>query len=99
MSMRWDEVRTSFPTQWVVAEALKAHSEEHRRVVEELSILAAFPRSADAMRRQLEIHRAEPSREVLIAFTGWEKLEIEEILMAGIRSAGSERTVVSGMER
>ncbi len=86
--MRWDEVRTSFPKQWVVAEALKAHSEEHRRVVEDLAVLAAFARSGDAMRRQLEIHRAEPSREILMAFTGWEKLEIEEILWAGVRRAG-----------
>lgn len=86
--MKWDEVRTSFPQTWIVAEALKAHSEQHRRVVEDLAVLAAFPRSADAMRRQLEIHRAEPGREVLIAFTGWETLEIEEILWAGTRRAG-----------
>jgi hypothetical protein len=86
--MRWDEIRTSYPEQWVVAEALKAHSEENRRVVEDLAVLAAFPQSSNAMRRQLEIHRAEPEREVLIAFTGWEKLEIEEILWAGIRRAG-----------
>jgi hypothetical protein len=85
--MKWAEVRTSFPTQWVVAESLKAHSEDHQRVVEDLAVLAAFPGSGDAMRRQLEIHRAEPAREVLIAFTGWEKLEIEEILWAGIRRA------------
>lgn len=86
--MRWDEVRASFPEQWVVAEALKSHGEEHTRVVEDLAVLAAFPGSGEAMRRQLEIRRAEPSREVLIAFTGWEKLEIEEILWAGIRRAG-----------
>jgi hypothetical protein len=86
--MRWDEVRVSFPGQWVVAEALKSHGEEHTRVVEDLAVLAAFPGSGEAMRRQLEIRRAEPSREGLVAFTGWEKLEIEEILWAGIRRAG-----------
>ena len=90
--MRWDEVRTSFPKQWVVAEALKAHSEENRRVVEDLAVLAVFSGSADAMRKQLEIHRAEPSREVLMAFTGWERLEIEEILWASMRSAESQWT-------
>ncbi|MFN7973017.1 MAG: hypothetical protein U0166_11820 [Acidobacteriota bacterium] len=86
--MRWDEVRAIFPGQWVVAEALKAHSEEHRRIVEDLAVLAAFAQPGDAMRRQLEIHRAEPAREVLMAFTGWERLEIEEILWAGIRMTG-----------
>ncbi len=86
--MRWDEVRVNFPGQWVVAEVLKSHGEAHTRVVEDLAVLAAFPGSGEAMRRQLEIRRAEPSRHVLIAFTGWEKLEIEEILWAGIRRAG-----------
>ncbi len=86
--MTWDEVRTSFPSQWVVAESLRARSEGSRRIVEDLAVLAAFSDSRDAMRRQLEIHRAEPRREVLFAFTGWESLEIEEILWAGIRGAG-----------
>lgn len=85
--MRWDEVRASFPEQWVVAEALEAHSLGGRRVVEDLAVLAAFPQSGSAMRRQLEVHRSEPAREVLVAFTGWEKLEIEESHWAGIRRA------------
>ena len=86
--MRWEEVRESFPAQWVVAEALRGHSEGHRRVVEDLAVLDAFPRSGEAMRRQLEIQRAEPGREVLVAFTGWEKLDIEEVTWAGIRRVG-----------
>lgn len=86
--MTWDEVRARFPEQWLVVEALRAHSEGHHRVVEDLAVLATFPHSGDAMRRQLEIHRAEPAREVLIAFAGWEKLDIEEITWAGIRRAG-----------
>lgn len=85
--MRWDEVRTSFPEQWVVVEALEAHSFGGKRVIEDLAVLAAFPQSGRAMRRQLEIHRAQPACEVLAAFTGWRNLEIEEIHWAGIRRA------------
>lgn len=88
--MTWNEVRTRFPQQWVVAEAISAHTdaETHRRVVEELSVLAAFSDPGEAQRKQLGLHRSDRGREILLAFTGWETLEIEEVLWAGVRRAG-----------
>ena len=35
--MKWGDVRQSYPSQWLLVEALTAHSEEGRSVVEEMA--------------------------------------------------------------
>lgn len=86
--MTWDEVRTMFPGKWLVVEALSAHSTGGRRVVGDLAVLGAFRDAAEAQRKQLSLHRAEPTREILLVCAEWETLEIQETRWAGIRKAG-----------
>ena len=86
--MTWDEVRKKFPGQWVVVEARSARSVGSRRIVGDLAVLEAFQDPAEAQRRQLSLHRAEPLREILLTYAGWETLDIEETRWAGIRKAG-----------
>lgn len=86
--MTWDDVRKKFSGQWVVVEARSARSVGDRRIVEDMAVLEAFADPAEAQRRQLSLHRAEPTREILLTYAGWETLDIEETRRAGIRKAG-----------
>lgn len=86
--MTWDEIRKTFAGQWIVVEAKTARSVGGHRIVGDIAVLAAFQDPAEAQRRQLTLHRAEPAREILLTFAGWETLDIEETRWAGIRKAG-----------
>jgi len=35
--MRWPDVRTAYPDQWLVIEALQAHTEDNRRILDQIS--------------------------------------------------------------
>ena len=40
--MRWEEIRSHYPRQWLLVEAIKAHSERGKRIVEEMTVVNAF---------------------------------------------------------
>ncbi len=43
--MRWPEVRASHPEQWLVIEALEAHSEDDHRIFDRIAVIATlYPR-------------------------------------------------------
>ena len=85
--MRWSDARAQFADRWLVVEALSAHSTGGRREVEDMSVLEAFADSADALRRYLALHRAEPTRELYVVHTSREHLEIAERAWVGVRAA------------
>lgn len=47
--MQWTEIRQHYPHQWLLVEAIKAHSEAGQRILEELSVVDTFPDSVIAM--------------------------------------------------
>ena len=54
-------------------EAVEAHSEAGRRVVDQATVIEPAPNGATAFRRLRELHRASPARELY-----FETLEIDE---------------------
>lgn len=36
--MRWAEIRQQYPNQWLVVEALEAHTEENHRKLDEMTV-------------------------------------------------------------
>ena len=40
--MRWEEIRQHYPQQWLLVEALKAHSEDNKRVLESANSVSFF---------------------------------------------------------
>jgi hypothetical protein len=86
--MKWVEVRKSYPGQWVLVEAIAAHSEGDRRVVEELAVIDAFKYSADAWQRYTQLHHEAAEREFYIVHTDREQLNITERVWLGVRLAG-----------
>ncbi len=86
--MRWDQVRDRYPHQWVLAEAIEAHSSAGRRLLDELTVVQEYPSSEAAMRGYLDLHRRSPERELYVLHTDREELDIGEREWLGLRRAG-----------
>ena len=90
--MHWADVRTAYPDQWLVIEALEAHSAENRRVFDQIAVLEVCADGPITMKRCADLHRQHPQRELCFVHTGTVELEIEErpwIGIRGIRAAGA----------
>ncbi|QGQ99325.1 hypothetical protein EHS13_32915 [Paenibacillus psychroresistens] len=82
--MRWEEVQERFPNEWVVLEAIKAHSSEGQRYIEEVVVIDQFDNSIAAMNKYNDLHREEPHREYCFFHTTHPSLVARE-RYAGIR--------------
>ena len=83
--MKWEEVREKYHDKWILFEAVEAHSEKGKRKVDNISILNIFDDSSEATKNYRKIHKKDPHRELYIAHTQKDKLEIEERKWMGIR--------------
>jgi hypothetical protein len=87
--MRWPEVREAYPDQWLVIEAIEAHSEENQRILDQIAVVEACPDSVKAMQTYRRLHQQHPAREFYFVHTSRDSLEIEERKWAGIRLASN----------
>jgi len=83
--MRWSEVRAAHPDQWLVIEALEAHSENDHRIFDRIEVIDAFADGRTAMKRYAELRREQPHREFCFVHTSKSELDFEERLWLGIR--------------
>lgn len=83
----WEEIRQQFPRQWLLVEAIAAHSSEGKRVLDDIAVLDAFPGAGAAMKSYQEAHRRSPQRELYVVHTDREVLDITEGDWLGIRTA------------
>lgn len=84
--MNWQQVRQAHPNRWLVLEATAARSAAGQRVLDAIDVLIAVDDARQAMERYLELHKREPARELYVAHTSREALEIEERRWAGVRA-------------
>jgi hypothetical protein len=83
--MRWSEIRTICPEQWLVIEALEAHTENKRRVLDRISVIETCNDGSAAMKRYHQLHQVFPLRELYFVHTSREILDIYERPWLGIR--------------
>jgi len=83
--MKWDDIRTHYPHQWLLLEAIKAYSDSSKRILEDISVVDAFPDSEAAMRHYTILHSEHPMRELYVFHTDREQLNITERFWAGVR--------------
>lgn len=76
--MNWPQVRQAHPNQWLVIEALEAHSEERRRILDRIAVVETCPDGQAAMRCYRQLHREHPLREFYFVHTSRDELEILE---------------------
>ena len=85
--MQWQEIRDRYPHQWLLTEAIAAHSAAGERVVEDLAVLGTYPDGLAAMHGYRDLHRRDPGRELYVLHTDRERLEITEQRWLGVRAA------------
>lgn len=83
----WAEIRRQFPRQWLLVEAIAAHSSEGKRVLEDIAVLDAYEEAGAAMKSYQDVHRRSPQCELYVVHTDREALDITEVDWLGIRTA------------
>lgn len=91
--MRWSEIRTTYPEQWLVIEALDAHTKNNRRILERIAVIETCDDGSAAMKRYQQLHHDFPMRELYFVHTSREVLDIYERPWLGIRGQRAARTV------
>ena len=89
--MEWNEIRQTFPHRWLLVEALMAHSDSGKRVVEELAVVDSFSDFMAAWQRYRDLHHRLPDRELYVIHTDREELDITELVMMPLRPSRPER--------
>lgn len=85
--MQWAEIRRQYPEQWLLLEAIAAHSESNQRVLDQLAVIATYADSQSAMRGYAQLHHRDPQRELYVLHTSRENIVIPERNWFGIRTA------------
>ncbi len=75
--MQWTDVRQHFPDQWVLMETVKAHSDNGKLIIEEVSVLNHFADSTEMFREYARLHHESPLRALVFFHTSREILDIE----------------------
>jgi hypothetical protein len=86
--MTWTDIRRHYPHQWLLVEAVLAHSKAGKRHLDQLAVVDAFSDGETAFRAYLRFHRDAPAREFYVVHSDREELEIIERASLGLRAAG-----------
>ena len=84
--MLWTEIRKAYPNQWLIVEALDAHTTlQEQRHLDRLAVVETCADGAAAMDRYRRIHQEFPQREFYFVHTSRTQLDIIERQWHGIR--------------
>jgi len=84
--MAWDEVKNKYPSQWVLIEAINAHTDNDKRIVEEMDVLECFGEDGDkAFKKYIELHKTNKEKEYYIYHTSHPILNIGIKKWMGVR--------------
>ena len=83
--MKWQDVRQQYPESWVIIEALQAHDQDDKRIIDDISVLDRFKNSLDAIKHYKSLHKNSPERDILVANTNNLELDIKIQHWVGIR--------------
>ena len=75
--MKWQEVRQQYPETWVIIEALQAHDQNNKKIIDDISVLDQFKNVMDAMKHYKSLHKSNPQRDILVANTENQVLDIK----------------------
>lgn len=83
--MKWEEIRIHYPSQWLLVEAVKSHSETNKRILDEIAVINVFANPQEAMQGYGQVHHQNPKRELYVLHTERKTLDITERKWIGIR--------------
>jgi hypothetical protein len=84
--MQWQEIRQNYPNQWLIIEALEAHTDiKQQRCLDKLAVIEPCVDGKAAMKIYRILHQQYPKREFYFVHTSRTELDIEEHQWLGIR--------------
>jgi hypothetical protein len=83
--MRWSTIRKAYINQWLVIEALQAHSKEGQRLLDKIAVVETCSDGSAAFQRYRKLHQQHPEREFYYVHTRRTQLNILERQWLGIR--------------
>lgn len=93
--MYWLDVRKAYPNQWLVIEALEAHTTpSNQRQLDKIAVIEICEDGNTAMKSYRHLHAQYPEREFYFVNTSREELDIRERQWVGIR--GSHEVAIEG---
>lgn len=90
--MRWQDIREAYPDQWLVVEALMAHTVDEQRHLDDLLVVASCADGAAAMQRYRALHQRAPERELYYLHTSRAEPDIRVRQWLGVRLQSSDLT-------
>ena len=88
--MNWSDIRATYPEQWLIVEALEAHTtEDSQRLFDRLAVIETCVDGKTAMQRYRELHQEHPQREFYFIHTSRKELIIHERHWLGIRRSNA----------
>lgn len=83
--MQWSEIRTKYPDQWLIIDALEANTSGQQRNLTGIAVVETCSDGANAMARYRQLHKEYPTRELYFVHTSREELSVQERRWLGIR--------------
>ncbi len=84
--MQWSEIRKVYPDEWLIIEALQAHTTStNQRQLDRIAVVERCTDGNSAMQSYRRLHRQYPVREFYFVHTSREELDIREQQWLGIR--------------
>lgn len=84
--MQWSEIRHTYPNEWLIIEALEAHTTSaNQRKLDKIAVLERCQDGDSAMQSYRRLHQQFPSREFYYVHTSRIELDIREQQWSGIR--------------
>ena len=84
--MEWSAIREAYPDQWLIVEALAAHTTpDGLRVLERVAVLEQCRDGSEALARYRRLHQEYPQREFYFVHTSRQELRIHERQWLGVR--------------
>ena len=91
--MLWSDICIAYPNQWVLVEALEAHTTADRdRHLDRLAVIERCPDGRTALQRYRALHEQYPEREFYYLHTSRQTLTIQEHQWFGIRMRDANST-------
>jgi aspartate/methionine/tyrosine aminotransferase len=84
--MTWPEICQSYPNQWLIIEALEAHTTPQQlRQLDRIAVMERCQDGKEAFDQYHRLHQHYPRREFYFVHTSREELEIRERQWLGVR--------------
>lgn len=91
--MQWPEVRKAYPDQWLIIEAMQAHTtDDKKRILDKIAVIECGIDDNDVMTAYRRLHHQYPEREVYFVNTNREELDIRELQWLGVRRGHATNT-------